>query len=116
MPSRFSIEGEGQLTLVNYQIQYANAIKPSVRYSSNYTAVIDSQQQRYLNCALESGQFFNPAGFESYAQYLERGPYIHESFLKAADNLATRVHLTAQYAELAVKSRMYLIAHYSNTI
>ena len=116
-PSRFCA-GEGdELNLRNYQVQYANATKPSVRYDSNHTNDIDTQQQRYLTCALESGQFFNPAGFESYSQWLERGPFLHDSFIKAADNLATRVHVNASYDGAAgADERFYLVAHYSNTV
>lgn len=104
------------LSIKDYQIQYANMTKPTVRYSSNHNPNVDSLQQRYVNCALESGQFFNPAGFESYEQWLERGPYMHESFIKAADNLATRVQVVANYENIAEDSRLFIIAHYSSTV
>jgi hypothetical protein len=104
------------LTIRDYQIQYANMTKPTVRYSSLHTDDVDTLQQRYVNCALESGQFFNPAGFESYEQWLERGPYMHESFIKAADNLATRVQVVANYDNIASDSRLFIIAHYSSTV
>lgn len=117
-PSKFSIaeNRESALTLRNYQIQYANMTKPTVRYDSLHNANIDTLQQRYINCALESGQYFNPAGFESYEQYLERGPYQHESFIKAADNLATRVQVVATYDNIASDARLYIISHYSSTV
>ena len=119
-PSKFHIAGDGNeasaLTLQSYQIQYANMTKPTVRYSSLHSATTDTLQQRYINCALESGQFFNPSGFESYEQYLERGPYLHESFVKAADNLATRVQVVANYGDIASAARLHIISHYSSTV
>lgn len=116
-PSKYGIVNDlSSLSLRNYQIQYANMTKPTVRYDSLYDATKDTLQQRYINCALESGQFFNPAGFESYADYLERGPFQHESFVKAADNLATRVHVVASYDAISRDARLFVIAHYSSTI
>ncbi len=90
--------------------------KPTVRYNSQYTATIDTLQQRYINCALESGQFFNPSGFESYEQYLERGLFLHESFVKSADNLATRVQIIASYGNISRDCRLFIIAHHSSTV
>jgi len=87
--------------LQNYQIQYANLTKPTGRYNSAHGAAVNTLQQRYVSTALENGQYFNPAGFETFEEYLERGPYFHESFVKSADNLATRVHVTANYGDLA---------------
>ena len=117
-PSKYGVAGDptSALTLRNYQIQYANMTKPTVRYDSQHTNAIDTLQQRYINCALESGQFFNPAGFESYEQYLERGLYLHESFVKAADNLATRVQVVAAYDRIEEDCRMFIIAHHSSTV
>lgn len=116
-PSKYAVVNSlSALTVRNYQIQYANMTKPTVRYESQYDADKDTLQQRYINCALESGQFFNPAGFESYDDYLERGPFQHESFIKAADNLATRVHVVASYGAIARDARLFVIAHYSSTV
>jgi hypothetical protein len=116
-PSKFGVvDDNSALTIRDYQIQYANMTKPTVRYSSLHNGDVDTLQQRYVNCALESGQFFNPAGFESYEQWLERGPYMHESFIKAADNLATRVQVVANYDNIAEDSRLFIISHYSSTV
>jgi len=117
-PSKFGISGDpsSALTLRDYQIQYANMTKPTVRYNSQYSDTVDTLQQRYINCALESGQFFNPSGFESYEQYLERGLFLHESFVKSADNLATRVQIVASYGNISQDCRLYIIAHHSATI
>ena len=116
-PSKFGVvNSNSALTIRDYQIQYANMTKPTVRYSSLHNGDVDTLQQRYVNCAFESGQFFNPAGFESYEQWLERGPYMHESLIKAADNLATRVQVVANYDNIASDSRLFIIAHYSSTV
>jgi hypothetical protein len=69
-PSRFRTAGKDELTLQNYQIQYAGQQKPCVRYQSNHTATIDTLHQRYLNTALEAGHLFHgSSGFESYLFY-----------------------------------------------
>lgn len=117
-PSLFHVSEKfhNSLSLKDYQIQYANMTKPTVRYNSIHTGDNDNLQQRYINCALESGQFFNPAGFESYDEYLQRGPYQHESFIKASDNLATRVHVVANYGDVERDSRLFIISHYSSTV
>jgi hypothetical protein len=116
-PSKYGIAGsQTGLTLRNYQIQYANMTKPTVRYESKFDTETDTLQQRYINCALESGQFFNPSGFESYEQYLERGLFLHESFVKSADNLATRVQIIASYGQIAQDCRLFIIAHHSSTV
>ena len=117
-PSKYIIaeDIESALSLQSYQLQYGNMTKPTVRYNSAHNATTDTLQQRYINCALESGQFFNPAGFESYEQWLERGPYLHESFIKSADNLATRVQFVANYTNIASPARVHIISHYSSTV
>jgi hypothetical protein len=117
-PSRFHVAEDetSALGLQSYQIQYANMTKPVTRYDSTHTDLVDTLQQRYVNCALESGMFFNPAGFESYEQWLERGPYLHESFIKAADNLATRVQIVAKYLDITAPSRVHIIAHYTSVV
>jgi len=125
-PSKFHLAGnnEDALSLDDYQIEYAGMIKPTVRYKSEYDVNKNKLQQRYINSALESGQYFNPSGFESYLEYTERGPFLHETFIKSADNLATRVHVSASYkinptgAEAANvrDSRLFVIAHHTRTV
>lgn len=125
-PSKFHLAGnnEDALSLNDYQIEYAGMTKPTVRYKSEYDVDKNKLQQRYINSALESGQYFNPSGFESYIEYTERGPFLHESFIKSADNLATRVHVAASYTknptgadDLNVRnSRLFVIAHHTRTV
>jgi hypothetical protein len=116
-PSKYHCANEQDaLSLRNYQIQYANITKPSVRFESNFGASTNLLQQRYITSALESGQYFNPAGFESYSDYMERGPYIHESFVKSADNLATRAQIVASFGQINTPCRLFIVAHHSRTI
>jgi hypothetical protein len=117
-PSKFHLAGYNieAIGLENYQIQYGNITKPTVRYESNYTPDILSMQQRYINSALESGQYFNPSGFESLDEYMERGPFFHESFVKSADNLATRAQITAKYKKMSRDARLFIVAHNSRTV
>jgi hypothetical protein len=116
-PSKFHALAESNaLSLKNYQIQYANITKPSVRFESNYDTNINLLHQRYITSALESGQYFNPAGFETLEEFLERGPYVHESFIKSADNLATRAQIVASYGTIDTPCRLFVVAHHSRTI
>ena len=125
-PSKFHLAGnnEDALSLDDYQIEYAGMIKPTVRYKSEYNDDKNKLQQRYINSALESGQYFNPSGFESYLEYTERGPFLHETFIKSADNLATRVHVSASWkdnptgaADLNKRDgRLFVIAHHTRTV
>lgn len=117
-PSKFHIAGVNAeaITIKDYQIEYAGMTKPTVRYKSDYDAGKLTIQQRYINSALESGQYFNPAGFETMNDYLERGPFLHESFIKSADNLATRCHVVASYGTTTRDARVFIVAHHSRTI
>jgi len=120
-PSKYHIAGangnKNANKIQSYQIEYAGMTKPTVRYTSSYAAGALTIQQRYINSALESGQYFNPSGFESLNEYLERGPFFHESFVKSADNLATRVHIVAQYqAPFDQAARIFVVAHHSKTV
>jgi len=120
-PSKFHVAGananENANKIQSYQIEYAGMTKPTVRYTSSYNPGDLTIQQRYINSALESGQYFNPAGFESLEEYLERGPFFHESFVKSADNLATRVHVVAQYqGPFDQAARIFIVSHYSKTV
>lgn len=115
-PSLFKENNNDELTLRNYQIQYGNLTKPTVRYDSNFGAAINTLHQRYIGNALETGQYFNESGFETFEEYLERGCYVHESFIKSADNLATRAQITASYGNLEDPTRTFIIAHYSKSV
>jgi hypothetical protein len=117
-PSKFHVAGYdlNALSLMNYQIQYGNLTKPTIAYESTYSSTSNTLQQRYINTMLESGQFFSEAGGETFNQWLERGPLIHETFVKAADNLATRAQIQANYAQLSADARLYVIAHYTTTV
>jgi hypothetical protein len=116
-PSKFHVAGYdlNALSLMNYQIQYGNLTKPTIAYESTYSSTSNTLQQRYINTMLESGQFFSEAGGETF-NLLERGPLIHETFVKAADNLATRAQIQANYAQLSADARLYVIAHYTTTV
>lgn len=125
-PSRFHVaqSSDAAMRVTGYQLTYGNITKPTVKFVTNYVnpanaAAVgtNTMQQRYVNTALESGQYFNPAGFESFPVYMERGPYYHESFVKSADNLATNVHVTMDMsAGLGRPARLLVISHYSKTV
>ena len=118
-PSKFTNafpHHDDALFLHDYQIEYANMTKPTIRIDSDYSDIKNTMYQRYVSTALESGQFFNLTGCETFEEWCERGPIFHETFIKSADNLATRLHVVANYSEINVVSRLFIVAHYSRTI
>ena len=90
--------------------------KPTIRIDSDYKVTVNTLYQRYVSTALESGQFFNLTGCETFEEWCERGPIFHEIFIKSADNLATRLHVVANYRKMTHISRLFVVAHYSRTI
>ena len=123
-PSRFTNKCDAKdgsldaLGLHDYQIEYANMTKPTIRIDSDYKPDVfeNTMYQRYISTALESGQFFQLTGCETFAEWCERGPIFHETFIKSADNLATRLHVVANYRKMTHISRLFVVAHYSRTI
>jgi hypothetical protein len=118
-PSRFTNAypyTSNALSMHDYQIEYANMTKPTIRIDSDYSDYSNTMYQRYISTALESGQFFNLTGCETFEEWCERGPIFHETFIKSADNLATRLHVVANYSRIDVVSRLFIVAHYSRTI
>ena len=72
--------------------------------------------QRYINTMLESGQYFEFTGGESFREWLERGPIIHESFMKSADNHSTRCRVTATYRQVLSDCRLFVACTYRRTV
>jgi hypothetical protein len=117
--SRFTNKAPYQLDALNlrdYQIEYANMTKPVIRVDSQYVAGSNPMYQRYISTALESGQFFQLTGCETFEEWVERGPIFHETFIKSADNLSTRLHVVATYGAINATCRLFMVAHYSRTI
>jgi hypothetical protein len=124
--SRFHIARDSKeaTRVTAYQLTYGSLTKPSTKFASAFTDAPNAasigentMQQRYVSTALESGQYFNPGGFESFPIFMERGPYYHESFIKSADNLATNVHVQMDVAGGFTRAaRLLVFAHYSKTV
>jgi hypothetical protein len=104
------------LSIKNYQIEYGNMTKPTIRYESDFSDNSQKLYQRYIQTTLESGQYFQLTGAETFEEWMERGPIFHETFVKSADNLATRAHVVANYGEISTNCRLFIVAHYSRTI
>ena len=72
--------------------------------------------QRYVQTALESGQFFQMTACDTFEEWMERGPIFHETFSKSADNLSTRAHVIVNYGQISTDSRLFLVSHYSRVV
>ena len=120
-PSRFHNRNTGNvsidaLQLNDYQIEYGGMTKPPIRINSRFDNTNQQLYQRYINTALESGQFFQLTGTETFEEHCERGPIFLETFMKSADNLATRCHVMANYAPMTSDCRLFLVAQYNRTV
>ena len=121
-PSRFHnkfINGDvnkDALSINNYQVEYGNMTKPTIRFESSFSNTNQKLYQRYIQTALESGQYFQLTGAETFEEWMERGPIFHETFVKSADNLATRAHVVSNYGAITSACRFFLVSHYSRTI
>ena len=104
------------LGLRDYQIEYGNMTKPTIRLDSRFTPTDQLMFQRYVQSSLESGQFFELTGTETFEEWCERGPIFYETFMKSADNLATRLHVVANFGPMINDSRLLVVACYNRTI
>jgi len=92
-------QGSVQNDLSRFYISYAGMQKPQPDASPEYDEAkgIDRLGQRFSETLLESGLYWNPAGSESYDDWLKRGLIMLYSFPKAGDDASTRVQVNQQF-------------------
>lgn len=140
-PSMFKVLDNGDLYLKNIQINYASITKPSTNWDSKYESSGTNNagvlvrsgtlelQQRYHDSYEESGLELELGGMESFTDWLRRGPFYHFTFARDVNNRSTEVQLNLTYqgpnSELAISgtatpnlqaSRVFIVAHYRNTV
>lgn len=93
--------GEGilQNDLTRMYISYANMQKPQPDANPEYNEAtgVDRLGERYHETLLESGLWWNPAGAESYDDFLKRGLLMLFSFPKSGDDSSTRVQVNQAF-------------------
>ncbi len=94
--------GSEQNKLSRFFISYANMQKPQPDADPQYDALsagerADRIAQRYNETQLESAQYFNPAGCETYQEWLARGLYMLYNFPKSGEDASTRVQINQEF-------------------
>jgi hypothetical protein len=109
-PTSFTTVNGYERELKSIQLQYANVVKPSTRWNSDYNSTTNQLQQRYLDTYNESGGIFNDGGTESLADWLQRGPLFHFSFIKDKNERSTQLQLSVDYANAFDKNHNIFVA------
>jgi hypothetical protein len=111
-PTSFKTKDNSQNNLQAVQITYNNTSKPSTKWSSKFTTTINELQHRYVESLNETGMYLNPAGAESFEDYMKRGPLVTYSFARDRESQATQVQLQMDYTALENDARIFIVAHY----
>jgi len=136
-PSMFKVIDNGDLYLQNIQLNYASITKPSTNWESKYqSSTTDNAgaltrsstlelQQRYHDTYEESGLEVELGGMETLTEWLRRGPFYHFTFARDVNNKSTEVQLNTVFSSPAggsnpttgiTNSRVFIVAHYRNTV
>jgi hypothetical protein len=136
-PSMFKVLDNGDLYLQNIQLNYASITKPSTNWKSVYQSSTTSNagaltrsstlelQQRYHDTYEESGLEVELGGMETLTEWLRRGPFYHFTFARDVNNKSTEVQLNTVFSSPAggsnptadiTASRVFIVAHYRNTV
>ena len=93
--------GIEQNKLSRFFISYANMQKPQPDADPQYDSTANARKnriaQRYNETQLESAQYFNPAGCETYQEWLARGLYMLYNFPKSGEDSSTRVQVNSEF-------------------
>jgi hypothetical protein len=123
----FKLPADSDFKMESLQITYANTVKPSTRWTSNYSEVkdgavgnpsINELQQRYNDSLQESGLLMSSGGAESFKDYLTRGPYYHFSYTRDSEDKSTQVQISAKvgFDPSTVPANLFLVSWYSRGI
>jgi hypothetical protein len=116
IPSATIATAGTEKNIKSLQLTYSNVTKPSTRWHSDYTGILNELQQRYNDSLSESGLLMSSGGAESIDQWLERGPYFHYSFVRDAEDRSSQVQLSIDYSSLEENSNVFLVAWFSRAV
>jgi len=103
--------GKLQNNLSRFFISYGGMQKPQPDADPQYDASTDRIAERYYETQLESLMAYDPAGPETYQEWLRRGLYMLYNFPKDGDSAATRVQVNSQFsAETGENMRVLLFS------
>ena len=112
----FKTKNGSDANLISIQLSYANTVKPSTRWTSEFNATTNYLTQRYTDTQLESGKIWSEGGCESFGDWLKRGPLIHYTFDRDKDDRSTMLQLALQYNGLEPNTNCFIIAHYMRIV
>lgn len=119
-PSNFKCLNQEEVALQSLQLTYANTTKPPTRWTSDFDLSagvgVNKLQQRYLDSQIESGQAFSSGGSETFASWLESGPYYHYSFLRDKDDRSTQLQLQINFSAMEANANCFVVAHYTREV
>lgn len=113
-PTNFTTPDRSDLKLTTFSINYGNVVKPTSRYTSEFTQFNNLMQQRYLESNMESGQFWT--GGETMRDWIKRGPIYHATFEKARDDPATQLQISASFNGISAGCKLFAVAHYTKVV
>jgi hypothetical protein len=118
-PSVFKVKDGSDMNLNSIQIAYANQVKPSTRWTSEYNGTTNKMTQRYLDTQMETGMLFSHGGTESFADFTKRGAMYHYNWERDKDDRATQVQLNIAFggaAGIEANANVFVCAHYTRTV
>ena len=105
------------LSLATIQVSYANQVKPSTRWTSEYNDTTNKLLQRYNDTQMNSGMYSNEGGTESFGDWIKRGPYYHWSWSRDKDDRSTQAQVSISFNSPGIEEgcNLFLVAHYTKT-
>ena len=121
-PSLFTTVNGDEKSMTSLQLTYANQVKPSTRWDSNFTNTVGGRQnqwqQRYVDNLREANLLDSDGGAEDYQQFLERGVFVHYSFGRDESDKSTQAQLSLNYAGefTGTPTKVFLVSHYTRAV
>ena len=116
-PSTFKALNGSDLNLATIHVSYANQVKPSTRWTSEYNDTTNKLLQRYNDTQMNSGMYSNEGGTESFGDWIKRGPYYHWSWSRDKDDRSTQAQVSISFNSPGIEEgcNLFLVAHYTKT-
>ena len=125
-PIHVKVLDNSDLKLATIQVSYAGVTKPSTPWVSNFYGGINELQQRYRDSYEETGADVKESGAETYADWIQRGPIYHYSFVRDVANRSSEVSITTTFTNMpngpgtgtgsSGVARVFLVSHHRRNV
>ena len=120
-PSLFTTSQNQEQAWSSLQLTYANITRPSTRWDSTFGGTRNNWQQRYVDNLRECNMLDSVGGAETFAEFLERGIYVHYSFARDESDRSTQVQLSTAFTGVpgnvfADATKVFLCSHYTRAV